>query len=79
MDPADNALLKALKKKRMELARQAGAPAYVIFTDRTLAEIARARPMTLDALSACHGVGEAKLKRFGKIVLEIVEREAKAA
>lgn len=75
-DPADNALLKELKKKRMELAREHNAPAYVIFTDRTLGEIATQRPQTLEALGACHGVGEAKLKRFGKIVLEIVGKAA---
>lgn len=76
VDPADNALLKALKKKRMELAREHNSPAYVIFTDRTLSEIASVKPKTLEALSACHGVGEAKLKRFGKIVLEIVGKAA---
>ena len=79
VDPADNALLSALKKKRMELAREANAPAYVIFTDRTLADIAKTKPKTLEALSGCHGVGEAKLKRFGKIVLEIVGKATAAA
>ncbi|MEM9726123.1 MAG: DNA helicase RecQ [Pseudomonadota bacterium] len=76
VDPADNALLAALKKKRLELAKDGGVPAYVIFTDRTLSEIARAKPATLEALSACHGVGEAKLKRFGSVFLEVVERAA---
>ncbi|MEL6977227.1 MAG: DNA helicase RecQ [Pseudomonadota bacterium] len=76
VDPSDNALLQALKAKRLELAREAKTPAYVIFTDRTLAEIATIKPKTLEDLSLCHGVGEAKLKKFGKVFLEIVEQEA---
>ncbi|MCI4664855.1 MAG: DNA helicase RecQ [Neomegalonema sp.] len=75
---ADPDLYRALKLKRMELAQEHNVPAYVIFTDRTLAEIASVRPQDEDALSRCHGVGEAKLKRFGRIVLDIVAREAAA-
>ena len=71
-DEADNELLRALKKKRMELAKENNVPAYVIFTDRTLTEIAVARPQDEAALAQVHGVGEAKLKRFGRMVLEVV-------
>ncbi len=47
-------------------------PAYVIFTDRTLQEIAAARPKTLDALAQVHGVGQAKLRKYGDMVLAMV-------
>jgi ATP-dependent DNA helicase RecQ len=47
-------------------------PAYVIFQDKTLAEIAAARPRTLDQLGAIPGVGRTKLERYGAEVLQLV-------
>jgi ATP-dependent DNA helicase RecQ len=47
-------------------------PPYVIFHDRTLAEIARLRPATSGALAAISGVGESKLDRYGEPVLAVV-------
>ncbi|HEY9218728.1 MAG TPA: HRDC domain-containing protein, partial [Phenylobacterium sp.] len=47
-------------------------PPYIIFANRTLAEIARARPSSLAALGALPGVGETKLERYGAAVLEVV-------
>ncbi|MCI4662139.1 MAG: DNA helicase RecQ [Neomegalonema sp.] len=76
---ADNALLAALKDQRRELAQKNNVPAYVIFSDRTLTEIAIAKPRSELELASCHGVGEAKIKRYGQWVLEIVERAANAA
>ncbi|MEO1291863.1 MAG: DNA helicase RecQ [Pseudomonadota bacterium] len=73
---ADNALLAALKEKRRALAQENSVPAYVIFTDRTLAEIAIRKPRSEADLSECHGVGEAKIKRFGRWVLDIVDEVA---
>ncbi|MEL6279463.1 MAG: DNA helicase RecQ [Pseudomonadota bacterium] len=75
-DEADNELLRALKHKRMELAKENNVPAYVIFTDRTLTEIAVVRPRDEAALALVHGVGEAKLKRFGRMVLDVVSAAA---
>jgi ATP-dependent DNA helicase RecQ len=60
--------------RRAEAARQS-VPPYVIFHDRTLAEIAEARPASLPALGGVGGVGQAKLDRYGEAVLAIV-REA---
>ena len=57
--------------RRAEAARQ-GLPPYVIFHDQTLADIARARPWDLDALSAINGVGQGKLDRYGTAVLGVV-------
>jgi len=68
----DEALFSALRSKRRELAEAARAPAYVIFTDRTLAEMAAKQPKTLDEFARLSGVGAKKLESFGKIFLEII-------
>jgi ATP-dependent DNA helicase RecQ len=69
-------LLSALKAKRRALAEAQGVPAYVIFTDRTLIEMAEARPQTLDDFARIGGVGAAKLERYGTVFLEIIRGEA---
>ena len=56
-------------------ARDSGVPAYVIFHDATLHEIAQRRPTTLHALAAVPGVGEKKLETYGEAVLEVVADE----
>jgi ATP-dependent DNA helicase RecQ len=66
---ADPALLAALKILRLRLARERQVPAYVIFSDRTLADMAARCPRDLDAFAAVNGVGAAKLKDFGRIFL----------
>jgi ATP-dependent DNA helicase RecQ len=65
----DQNLLAALKKLRLDLARERGVPAYVVFADRTLEEIAVMRPGTTEALSAVKGIGKTKLREFGEIFL----------
>ncbi len=65
----DPALLAALKAVRLRLARERQVPAYVIFSDRTLIDMAARRPRDLDGFSAVNGVGAAKLKDFGTIFL----------
>jgi DNA helicase-2/ATP-dependent DNA helicase PcrA len=59
----------ALRRWRRERARADGVPAYVVFHDRTLAEIVRRRPATRDELAAVVGIGPAKLDRYGDDVL----------
>ena len=66
---AQEALLVQLKGWRLEQARKERLPAYMVCHDRTLELIARARPQTPEALLAVHGLGEAKVKRFGKALL----------
>jgi len=75
---ADDPLLGALKALRTRLAKEASVPAYVIFTDRTLHEIAAARPLTASALAEIHGVGRAKIDRYGDAFLEVVAEHARA-
>lgn len=73
LDDATDRILSALKRKRRELAHEEGVPAYVIFADRTLIDMAGKRPATLDDLLAVHGVGERKVARYGYAFLEALE------
>lgn len=68
----DAPLLSALKAKRRALAEAARVPAYVIFPDRTLIEIAERKPDSLDALARINGVGAKKLERYGAEFLSVV-------
>ena len=68
----DASLLSALKAKRRALAEAAGAPAYVIFPDRTLIEMAEKRPMTLDEMMGITGVGAKKLESYGALFLSVI-------
>ncbi len=68
----DEPLLAALKSKRRALAEAARAPAYVIFPDKTLIEMATNRPKTLDDFSELSGVGAKKLEKFGQVFLAVI-------
>ncbi|GGE36922.1 ATP-dependent DNA helicase RecQ [Primorskyibacter flagellatus] len=68
----DEPLLSALKAKRRELAEQQGVPAYIVFTDRTLIEMAEQRPATLDAMARIAGVGAKKLDTYGATFLSVI-------
>jgi ATP-dependent DNA helicase RecQ len=72
----DAPLLSALKAKRRALAEEARVPAYVIFNDRTLIEMAEARPQSLDEMARISGVGATKLERYGEAFLAVVTGEA---
>ena len=74
----DAPLLSALKAKRRALAEAQRAPAYVIFPDRTLIEMAEKRPTTLDDMAGISGVGAKKLERYGQTFLEVIAGEAVA-
>jgi len=71
-------LLSALKAKRRGLAEAARVPAYVIFPDRTLIEMAEKRPANLDQMARISGVGAKKLDKFGTPFLEVINGEAAA-
>ncbi len=72
----DEVLFQALRAWRLATATAIGKPAYVVFNDRTLAEIAGARPSSPAVLRGVSGVGEAKLERYGDEVLAIVRAHA---
>jgi ATP-dependent DNA helicase RecQ len=61
-----------LKAWRAEVAREHNLPAYVIFHDATLAEIARRSPQTLEDLQGISGIGEKKLQAYGEAVLRVI-------
>ena len=68
----DAALLSALKAKRRALAEAQGVPAYVVFPDRTLIEMAERRPASLDEMAKITGVGAKKLESYGRLFLEVI-------
>ena len=70
---ADQPLFEALRAWRSATAKAQHVPPYVIFHDRTLAEIAAAKPISRATLARLNGVGEAKLAHYGAAVMEIVE------
>ncbi len=72
----DAPLLSALKAKRRALAEAAKVPAYIIFTDRTLIEMAETRPRDLDGMARVSGVGAKKLETYGREFLEVINGEA---
>ena len=71
----DAPLLSALKAKRRALAEGAGVPAYIIFNDKTLIEMAETRPTTLDEMARVGGVGAKKLDSYGDAFLEVIAGE----
>ena len=72
----DQDLFDALRLWRTDTAKARGVPPYVIFHDRTLAEIARERPATPDALRQISGVGEKKAQRYAEDVARIIAEAA---
>ena len=72
LSEGEAATFAALKRWRLEQAREQGVPPYVVFHDRTLLEIASRRPANLDDLAAVGGVGRAKLERYGPGLLELL-------
>src|ERR1700733_1589005 len=69
---ADAELLAALKALRGAIASAQKQPAYVIFPDRTLIEIAKRRPRSLHELAGVHGVGAVKLQKYGPAFLAVI-------
>ncbi|MFQ6547120.1 DNA helicase RecQ [Aestuariibius sp. 2305UL40-4] len=65
-------LLSALKAKRRALAEAQGGPAYIVFNDRTLIEMAETRPQTLDEMARIGGVGAKKLAQYGTAFIEVI-------
>ena len=73
---ADQGLFEALRARRLELARAQSVPPYVIFHDRTLLELAAARPASEDEMARIPGVGAAKLARYGADFLAVIAAHA---
>jgi len=69
----DNALFDILRQKRKEMADEAGVPPYVIFSDRTLVEMAAYYPQSSASLLNISGVGQVKLRQYGDAFLEVIQ------
>lgn len=76
MDGPQARILAGLKRKRLEIAREEGVAAYMVFPDRTLIEMAESMPSTLADMRRVGGVGERKLERYGEAFLEALAEAA---
>jgi ATP-dependent DNA helicase RecQ len=74
LSEADAAVFDQLRAWRGAAAKEQGVPAYVIFHDATLRQIASQSPSTLTELSTVNGVGDAKLAKYGQQILDILGR-----
>jgi ATP-dependent DNA helicase RecQ len=73
LDEAGLQRFQALKSWRAEVAREHNLPAYIVFNDATLAEMAREVPDSLDALAGISGVGAKKLDAYGREILRVLQ------
>jgi ATP-dependent DNA helicase RecQ len=72
LDHVGSERFNALKEWRAAVAKEHNLPAFVVFHDSTLAEMARAKPDSLDALSKINGVGARKLEAYGPQILRVL-------
>ena len=76
LSTADQRLFAALKAMRLAVSRDKKVPAYVVMTDRSMREIARAKPRDEDALGQIHGIGHAKVEAYGDAILRLVRAQS---
>lgn len=77
--PEQSALLAELKKLRLRLATERHLPAYLIFSDKTLLDMARIAPRDLHQFAMVSGVGASKLRDFGKLFVDAIAAHMQAA
>jgi ATP-dependent DNA helicase RecQ len=68
----DQTLYENLKSARQQMAKKRRVPAYVIFHDKTLIELAKTKPQSFEEMLDINGIGEAKLKKFGQTLLDVI-------
>jgi len=68
----DQSLYENLRTARQQMAKKRRVPAYVIFNDKTLIELAQERPQSFEEMLGISGIGEAKLKKFGQTLLDVI-------
>ena len=71
-DPHARVLFEKLKALRRTIATERGVPAFMVFSDKTLREMARVRPKTRDAMLEVYGVGPAKYRTFGQRFMDAI-------
>ena len=74
MELDDEPLYEKLRELRLEFSKKLRLPAYVIFPDKTLIEMAKFKPRNKDDLEKIYGVGKAKLKKFGEYFLDAIQK-----
>jgi|HubBroStandDraft_5_1064220.scaffolds.fasta_scaffold09649_3 ATP-dependent DNA helicase RecQ len=77
-EAGDTVLFEALRQRRSALAKEQRVAAYVVFADKTLIDMARRKPTTVAEMAAVHGVGEAKLRQYGDIFLDVIRQHTAA-
>jgi ATP-dependent DNA helicase RecQ len=70
----DEALFQLLRQKRAELARQQGVPAFIIFGDKSLRDMATIKPITREAFATVYGVGDHKLRVYAEAFIEPIKK-----
>lgn len=71
----DYDLFKLLKEKRLAIAKSQNIPPYIVFHDRTLLEMVKIKPKSLDEMSDITGIGESKMKKYGDMFLGVINVE----
>ena len=72
LDDAGFALFEKLRQKRLALAKEERVPPYIVFSDKTLIDMCRKHPRTLEEMLGVSGVGASKLEKYGKVFLEVI-------
>ena len=75
-DDGDEALFQKLRALRLDIARELGKPPYIVFSDKTLRDMVRVKPITDDQLLAVNGVGESKLKQYGERFMAAIREDS---
>lgn len=75
-DDSDEALFQKLRALRLDIARELGKPPYIVFSDKTLRDMVRVKPITDDQFLAVNGVGESKLKQYGERFMAAIREDS---
>ena len=75
-DGGDEALFQKLRALRLDIARELGKPPYIVFSDKTLRDMVRVKPITDDQFLAVNGVGESKLKQYGERFMAAIREDS---
>ena len=75
-DDGDEALFQKLRALRLDIARELGKPPYIVFSDKTLRDMVRVKPITDDQFLAVNGVGESKLKQYDERFMAAIREDS---
>lgn len=75
-DDGDEALFQKLRALRLDIARELGKPPYIVFSDKTLRDMVRVKPIADDRFLAVNGVGESKLKQYGERFMAAIREDS---